>query len=160
LDLHEIGVQKLARHRVHRVLAQEHGELLATVDAELDDRILTQLALEDVAEPLGRHRQSDRGQLLAVSNRGDLPLLTQPTGGGLAGVVANLCVELDDLHDGLRKFFQTKSELTESLLWILRIASPKRRAMEICLILPDAAASGESGMLLVNTTSARGESMI
>src|SRR4249920_3617404 len=92
-----------------RVLAQEDGELLAAVDAQLDHSVLAELALQDLGQALGSYREGDGGELFAVGNRRDLAFLAQPTSRALAGQVANFCFELDDLHGGLQKFLRRRA---------------------------------------------------
>jgi len=59
-----------------------------------------------------------------------------------------------------RKGAQAKSELTESELWILLIASPRRRAMLTWRIFGQAFASAERGIVSVTMTSVSGELLI
>ena len=73
LHLDEVGVHEVARQGVERVVAHHDGELLAAVDAQLDDRVLPVLALEDAGEALReRPRAEARCAALAVRDRGDL----------------------------------------------------------------------------------------
>ncbi len=55
---------------------------------------------------------------------------------------------------------QTNSELTESELWMRRMASAIRRAMLTTLNLPTALPSSERGTEFVMMTSERGDSAI
>ena len=132
----------------------------AAIDAELDHGVLAVLALQNFEQPFGRDGQGDGGELFAVGDRRDLPLAAQATEPALAAWVRTLASSLMMSMTVSAKPSDTKSELTESLWWMRRIASPSSRAIDTSLILPDAAASGESGMLLVTTTSASGDSMM
>src|SRR5580700_4112914 len=53
---------------------------------------------------------------------------------------------------------QAKRELTLSELWIRLMASPRRRAIDTCLIFGQALAASESGIVSLTITSARGDS--
>src|SRR5580704_10439163 len=53
---------------------------------------------------------------------------------------------------------QANSELTLSELWIRLMASPRRRAIESCLIFGQALALSERAMESLTTTSASGDS--
>src|SRR5262245_49566193 len=83
LDLDEVRVKQIPGDRVDGVVAQQRGDLLA-VDAELYDRVLPVLALQNLAESLGRNRQGDAGEALSVGHGGHVAFATQTSGGGLA----------------------------------------------------------------------------
>src|SRR5262249_29775542 len=85
---------------------------------------------------------------------GAVPRPPQPTCVAFPSALAGLDIELYIFHGSL----YTNKELIDSSLWMRRIASPMRWAIERTRILSSACASGRRGIELVTTSSSSTDS--
>ena len=133
LNLEEVRVQERTGHGVILEVREQHHGLLAALDAELDDRVAAVFGAENRDDVLRRNGDVRRRELGSVRDRGNAPGIAKPLDGALAGFGSRLNGKFDRLHGGshsLAREVHTNSELTESFLWMRRIASPSNLPTE------------------------------